>query len=146
MSHAARRASALLAVLLVVACRESTGTLPAERESRFAGESILRRADDLRFRYTRDPGSRRELREDRVASIVVTTASVLIHKNAKVGIEITPRSRRYYAVEREGDRVRVRAGRGREQELWSFVPPDDPAGWTTDIRAVIRGTSAAAGR
>ncbi|HUF35978.1 MAG TPA: hypothetical protein VMN37_08510 [Gemmatimonadales bacterium] len=76
----------------------------------------------------------------------MTTASVLIHKNAKVGIEITPRSRRYYAVEREGDRVRVRAGRGREQELWSFVPPDDPAGWTTDIRAVIRGTSAAAGR
>jgi hypothetical protein len=69
---------------------------------------------------------------------VVTRATVLVHKNDKVGVEITPRSRRDDAVERDGRRVRIRAGRGRSEELWSFVPPDDPAGWAADIRVVIR--------
>ncbi len=75
-----------------------------------------------------------------MASVVVTRSSVLIHKNAKVGLEITPRSRRFYAVEREGGRVRLRSGDGRDEEVWSFAPPDDPAGWVTDIRAVIRAS------
>jgi len=36
-------------------------------------------------------------------------------------------------------RVRLRAGRGRSGELWSFVPPDgDAAGWARDMRAVTR--------
>jgi hypothetical protein len=77
---------------------------------------------------------------------VVTGRSVLVHKDEKVGIEITPASRRYYAVERDGDRVRIRAGTGRSEELWSFVPPDDPVGWVADIRAVIRGSRSEANR
>ena len=128
----------LLALVAGAGCRERTGALRPELERRFAEEGVVRRADDLVFRYTRDPGGRRELREDRLASIVVTPATVLVHKNGKVGVEITPRSRRDYAVEREGDRVRIRAGRGRAEELWSFVPPEDPAGWATSIRAVVR--------
>ncbi|HEU5041210.1 MAG TPA: hypothetical protein VFT84_10335 [Gemmatimonadales bacterium] len=129
----------LAAMLAGSACRETSGALSPEQERRLAAETVVRRADDLVFRYTRDPGGRRERREDRLASIVVTRASLLVHKNAKVGIEITPRSRREYAVERAGERVRIRAGRGQSEEVWSFVPPDDAAGWVSDIRAVIRG-------
>lgn len=140
-----RGAAGLLAVVLLAGgCRETTGALSPAQESRLARETVVRRADDLVFRYTRDPGGRDELREDRLASIVVTTASVLVHKNAKVGVEITPRSRRRYAVEREGDRVRIRAGTGRSEELWSFVAPEDAAGWAADIRRVIRAAEGAA--
>lgn len=132
------RRAALLACVLLTSCRESTGGLSQELEQRFARETVLRRADDLVFRYTRDPGGRSEIREDRLASVIVTRATVLVHKNEKVGVEITPRSRRDYVVERNGSRVRIRAGGGRSEELWSFVPPDDPAGWAADIRTVIR--------
>lgn len=126
--------------LLITGCQERTGKLPAAQESRFAEEVIVRRAEDLDFRFTRDPGGRRETREERLASVVVTRSSVLIHKNGKVGLEITPRSRRFYAVERERDRVRVRSGDGRNEEVWSFAPPDDPGGWVNDIRTVIRAS------
>ena len=119
-------------------CRERSGTLtPAQRE-RFAAEGVRRQADDLIFRYTDHPGQRDARWEDRLASIVVTGATVLVHKNEKVGVEITPRTRRWAAVERSGPRVRIRIGQGRTEELWSFVPPDDPSGWAVDIRAVIR--------
>ena len=137
-----RQAALCLALVLGAGCRESTGALGAELERRFAQETVVRRADDQVFRWTRDPGGRSEIREDRLASVVVTRATVLVHKNGKVGVEITPRSRRDYAVERDGSRVRIRAGRGRSEELWSFVPPDDPAGWAADIRAVIRARPA----
>ena len=119
-------------------CREHSGALtPAERE-RFAAEGIRHQADDLVFRYTDHHGRRDARWEDRLASIVVTGATVLVHKNEKVGVEITPRTRRWAAVERSGPRVRIRIGQGRTEELWSFVPPDDPSGWADDIRAVIR--------
>jgi hypothetical protein len=131
-------AALLGAALAGAACRETSGALSPQQERRFAAETIVRRADDMIFRYTRDPGGRAERREDRLASIVVTRSSVLIHKNAKVGLEITPLSRREYGVERSGERVRIRAGRGRSEEIWSFVPPDDPAGWVGDVKAVIR--------
>jgi hypothetical protein len=78
--------------------------------------------------------------------VVVTRKSLLIHKNEKMGLEITPRSRRFYAVERERNRVRVRSGEGRNEEVWSFEPQDDPAGWVADIRAVIRGSASEANR
>lgn len=121
-------------------CRERSGALtPAQRE-RFAAEGVRRQADDLIFRYTDHPGRRDARWEDRLASIVVTGATVLVHKNEKVGVEITPRSRRWAAVERSGERVRIRVGQGRTEELWSFVPPADPSGWVDDIRAVIRGS------
>lgn len=130
--------------LPAAACHERTGALSPAQQTRFAEEGVVRRSEDQVFRFTRSPGTRRELREDRLASVVVTRKSVIIHKNEKVGLEITPRSRRFYAVEREGTRVRVRSGEGRNEEVWSFEPPDDPAGWTADIRAVIRGSAGAA--
>jgi hypothetical protein len=143
-----RRRLALLAgfALPLAACAERTGALSAAQEERFTREGVRRRAEDLVFRFTREPGSRRELREDRAASIIVTDSSVLVHKSAKVGLEITPRSRRYYAVERAGDRVRIRSGTGRQEEVWSFVPPDDGAGWAADIRTVIGRSRSAANR
>jgi hypothetical protein len=137
-------AAGLLLALSLAGCHESTSALSREREAQFAAEGIRRRADDLMFRFTRDPGGYREFREDRPASIIVTDSGVLIHKNEKIGLEITPRSRRYYGVERERERVRIRSGTGRREEIWSFIPPSDPDGWTADIRAVIRGSRSAA--
>jgi hypothetical protein len=133
-------AARLLLVLCLPACREgSTAQLPAQLETRMAGEGVVRRAADLTFRYTEAPGRRTARWEDRRASIVVTPVTILIHKNAKVGLEINGRTRREVAVEREGTRVRLRAGQGRSEVLWSFVPPDgDAEGWTRDLRAVIR--------
>ena len=125
------------ALFLAVACDRSTAELTPEQEARFQSEAIVRRADDLEFRYTRDPGGRSERREDRLASIIVTRSTVLIHKNEKLGLEITPKTRRETAVERSGDRIRVRSGRGQSEEIWSFVPPNDAAGWVADLRAVI---------
>ena len=132
--------AALLISLSILACGErSTAELPAQLEARMASEGVVRRAADLMFRYTEAPGRRSARWEDRRASIVVTPTTILIHKNAKVGLEITPRTRRDVAIEREGGRVRLRTGQGRSEELWSFVPPDgDAAGWTKDLRAVTR--------
>jgi hypothetical protein len=129
-----------------VGCQERTGALSPAQEARFAEEAIVRRADDQVFRFTRNPGTRRETREDRLASVMVTRKSVLIHKNQKVGLEITSRSRRFYAVERQGNRIRVRSGLGRNEEIWSFEPPDAAAGWAADIRAVIRVSDSEANR
>lgn len=140
---------ALLFTLGVVACGESRSTaeLPSQLEARLVREGLVRRAADLTFRYTEAPGRRSARWEDRRASIVVTRTTILIHKNAKVGLEITSRTRRDVAIERDGGRVRLRAGRGRSEELWSFLPPDgDVAGWTRDMRAVVRQAAAAGGR
>ena len=128
----------LASALAGVQCAQDTSRLTPEQEARFTAEGVLRRADNVVFHYTRDSGYRRgETRENRPASIIVTPRSVLIHKNAKVGIEITPASRRY-DVHRRGARVLIHAGTGRSGEVWSFEPPDDAEGWTRDIRAVIR--------
>jgi hypothetical protein len=94
------------------------------------------------FRYTHDAGRRDAGWEDRKASILVTRQSVIIHKNEKLGLEITPRTRRYAQVRRDGERVRISAGGGRSAESWSFVPPDDAAGWADDIRAVLKAVPA----
>lgn len=134
---AAASAGALIASS---ACETSTSQLSSDRERQFQSEGVTRRADDVVFRYTRDPGGRAERREDRRASIIVTRSSLLIHKNEKVGIEITPRTRKQVAVERSGTRIRIRTGRGRAEEIWSFQPPDNAEGWVEDIRKVVRGT------
>jgi hypothetical protein len=136
----------LVLAAVLAGCRERSGALTPGQRERFAGEGIRRQAEDLIFRYTDHPGRRDARWEDRLASIVVTGATVLVHKNEKVGVEITPRSRRWAEVERSGSRVRIRVGRGRSEELWSFVPPDDPAGWAEDIRAVIRRSDSEANR
>ena len=123
---------------LLSACQEKTGALTAEQRTRLESEGIVRRAEDLTFRYTHDAGRRDAGWEDRRASIIVTKQRVIIHKNEKLGIELTPRTRRFVQVRRDGDRVRVSVGGGASAESWSFVPPDDPAGWATDIRAVVK--------
>jgi hypothetical protein len=132
-----RLVACLAAVVMSAACERGTARLTSEQEARFQAEGIVRRADDLMFRYTRDPGGRSERREERRASIVVTSSSVLIHKNDKLGLEITPRTRRDVSVERSGDRVRIRSGRGQSEEIWSFVPPGDAPGWATDLRTAL---------
>ena len=134
-----------LAVVAMVAagCEEQdTSRLSPGREQHYESEGITRRANDITFRYTRDPAGRGEKWEDRLASVVVTRSSFLIHKNGKVGIEVTPRTQRDVEVQRSGQRVRVRTGTGRSEEIWSFEPPDDAPGWTTDIRAVINASRA----
>jgi hypothetical protein len=126
---------------LVAACQEKTGALTASEQRRIDAEGLVRRADDLVFRYTHDAGRRDAGWEDRKASIIVTKQSVIIHKNEKLGLEITPRTRRYASVRRDGNRVRISAGGGGAAESWSFQPPDDPAGWATDIRAVLSASA-----
>jgi hypothetical protein len=130
----------------VAACNETTSKLSPAAEQQFTAEGIVRRGDDLDFRYTHDVGRRDTRWENRRASIIVTRQSVLIHKNAKVGLEITPGTRRYVDVARDGSRVRIRAGSGRSQEVWSFQPESDAAGWTEAIRAVIRSSRSSANR
>jgi hypothetical protein len=130
-----------LLVLSLAGCHEKTGALTAAQQQRLDREGLVRRADDLVFRYTHDAGRREAGWEDRRASILVTRQSVIIHKNEKLGLEITPRTRRYVQVRRDGDRIRISAGGGRSAESWSFVPPDDPAGWAQDIRAVLKAGS-----
>ena len=141
------RLVATLVAVAVIGCRDRhTGALTPEQEQRYAAEGITHRADDLEFRYTADPRGRGERWENRRASIVVTGSSVLIHKNEKVGVEITPATRRDVSVERSGQRVRIHSGRGQSEEIWSFVPPGDAPAWTTDIRAVINAAKGAATR
>jgi hypothetical protein len=128
----------LVAAGALGACQEKTGALTPSEQQRIDSEGLVRRADDLIFRYTHDAGRRDAGWEDRKASIIVTKQSVIIHKNEKLGLEITPRTRRFVQVRRDGNRVRISAGGGGSAESWSFVPPDDPAGWADDIRAVIK--------
>ena len=135
MILAAARAGLALGLL---ACSSDTSRLTPDQETRFGAEGLVRRADNVWFRYTHDAGTRTAGWEDRLGSIVVTRQTVLIHKNQKVGITITPASRRAYDVARDGDRVRIGAGSGKSREVWSFEPSDDAEGWTRDIRAVIR--------
>jgi hypothetical protein len=121
----------------IAGCSEKTGELTPSQQQRLESEGIVRRADDLMFRYSHNAGRREAGWEYRKASILVTKQSVIIHKNQKLGLEITPSTRRFVQVRRDGDRVRVSAGGGQSAESWSFTPPDDAAGWARDIRAVV---------
>jgi hypothetical protein len=133
----------LLATLAGLSCSnlQTTSRLPRDLASRIQQEGVVRSASDLTFRYTEAPGRRRTRWEDRRASIVVTPATILIHKNDKIGLEITPRTLRPVAVERDGNRLKLRAGSGQSEELWSFVPPDgDAVGWSGALKAVVAKT------
>jgi hypothetical protein len=138
--------SCALGILLTAGCNQTTAKLSPAAEQQFAAEGIVRRADDLDFRYTHDVGRRDTRWENRRASIIVTRQSVLIHKNEKVGLDITPMTRRYVDVARDGNRVRIRAGSGRSGEVWSFQPESDAPGWTEAIRAVIKASKSTANR
>jgi hypothetical protein len=137
----ARRLGSLAAVIVVMLaltqCNQTTGRLTAEQEQRLQAEGVVRRADDLVFRYTHGAGTRTAGWEDRKASIIVTKQRVIIHKNEKLGLDLSPRTRRFAQVRRDGDRVRISAGGGQSAESWSFVPPGDPSGWARDIRTVV---------
>jgi hypothetical protein len=133
----------LIAPLALGGCARGTAKLSTEQEQRIASEGIVRRADDVSFTFSHDLGSSRSGREDRQASILVTAQSVLIHDNERVLLEITPRSTGEYHVSRDHDRISLGAGSGKSRRSWSFRPPDDAAGWTTDIRIVIHGTAGA---
>jgi hypothetical protein len=136
--------SVFVVAALTGACNRTTSKLSPAQEERFASEGNVRRGDDLDFRYTHDVGRGDTRWENRRASIVVTSKSVLIHKNEKVGLEITPGTRRYADVARDGSRVRIRVGTSRSGEVWSFEPESDAAGWTDAIRQVIRSSQSIA--
>ncbi len=130
-----------ISLIGALACGDRhTGALTATQEQQFTTEGILRRADDVDFRFTSNPRGRNERWENRRASIVVTRSSILIHKNAKVGLDINQASRRDLSVNRSADRVIIHSGRGQSEEVWSFTPASDAPGWTTDIRSVINAT------
>jgi len=137
-----RRFALLSAALFTAAtaCDRTTSRLTQAQEQKFQLEGIRRKADDVMFRFTRDPGGRSERWEDRRASIIVTDSSIFIHKNEKVGLEVTPRTRREVAVQRSGQRIRIRSGSGRSEEVWSFEPADDAEGWVKDIRAILKSS------
>lgn len=133
-----RLLAALCLAAILAACHRTTATLPPELASRFAAESVVQRADDQVFRYTYYSRSTRGNRwEDREASIIVTKSSVFIHKNEKVGIDLTPASRKANDVRMEGDRVIISSGSGQSRVSWSFRPPGDAGAWARDIRTVI---------
>lgn len=126
-------------VVSAVACKATTSKLPPDLVSRFEAESVVRRADDQVFRYTYYSRSTRGNRwEDRDASIIVTRSSVFVHKNGKVGLDLTPATRKATEVRRDGDRVIISAGSGQAKVSWSFRPPEDAEGWATDIRRVLK--------
>ena len=129
----------VMSLVTLGACDRSTSRLSSEQQARFQAEGVRRKADDIEFRFTRDPGGRSERWEDRRASIIVTGSSVLIHKNEKVGLEVTPRTRRAVSVQRAAGRIRLRSGSGRSEEVWSFAPESDAEGWVRDIRATLKG-------
>jgi len=134
----------LLAVFLLAgpaACGpRTTAQLSPELEQRFANEVVLRQADNQTFRYTEKGSGNSSSWENRAASIIVTKRTVYLHKNEKVGIEIVAGGKNDgWEVHKDGERVLIQNGEGRGRYTWSFAPPSDPAGWTEDIRAVIKG-------
>jgi len=131
--------AAALALACGAGCRRRTGELPDARAAQLAAEGIVRRADDLTFRRTHRPGTARSTWDKKLASLVVTRQTVLLHVNGKPLVEITPRSTGHYDVHRDHDRLQLHAGSGASATSWSFRPPDDAEGWAKDIRAVIRG-------
>lgn len=137
-------AGLLLALLATApACSRTTGKLSASQLSELQGEGIVRRQDDLWMRYSHGLATYRGGWEEHRASIVVTGARILIHRNDRVILEITERSTGHYSVRRTGDRLSLHAGDGRSARSWAFHPADDPEGWAKDMRAVIKKTEGA---
>jgi hypothetical protein len=134
----------LLGLVLLWGCVPGTGALPPELEQRLTAEGIVHRADDQVFRYTYYSRSTRGNRwEERDASIIITPRTLLIHKNGKVGLELTSVTRKAVDISRNADRLTVAAGSGQSRVSWSFRPPSDAEGWTNAARAVLRADSVA---
>jgi hypothetical protein len=138
------RAAIVAAFVLAPGCSPDTSTLTPEWTRRFAMEGIARRADNVVVRHTRQAGPYDKGYKDRLASVIVTKGTVLIHQGERVLLEITPRTRRTVEVRRDGARLRIRALGKRVTEVFSFEPKDDLAGWAEDVRAVANLTRSAA--
>lgn len=145
----ARRGVIAPAVALTVAlllapagCGNDTSRLNPAQEQVLESEGVLHRAGNLVFRHTENAGRPGSRWRDVVASIVVTKATVLIHRNERALLRITSRSRRLFKVVRSGPRIRIQVAGTRARETWSFIPPDDPDGWTKDVRAVMKQVGA----
>jgi len=136
----------LVGTSLLGGCAADTSRLDDEQEARLAAQGIVLRADNLLFRHSEDMGRRDQRWRDRIASIVVTQESVLIHENGYVDFLIQPTTRRWVEVHRDRDRVRINAGTRGNTEVWSFQPPGDADAWATAIRGVIRASRSAANR
>lgn len=140
VARSARAASATIAAALCLAlvsgCTPDTSTLTPEWTTRFETEGIVRRADNVLVRHTRQAGPYDKGYKDRLASVIVTQGTVLIHQGDRVLLEITPRTRRRIEVRRDGSRVRIRAVGERVTEIFSFEPREDRDGWLVDLRAV----------
>ena len=137
---AVRIAVCLLLAAFSVGCQQKTGELSPEQLARFEKEGIAHRADDLTFRRTHLAGDNRGSWDEQRASIIVTSESVFLHVNGKPFVEITPRSTGVYEVNREKERISLRAGAGKSALSWSFRPPSDADKWTIAIRAVIKNS------
>lgn len=141
-------AALALAVGLVLGgagCGMDTSRLGPAQEQALEGEGILQRAPNLVFRHTENSRLEGSRWRDVVASIVVTKETVLIHRNQRELLRITPRSRRVFRVVRRGPRIRIQVVGSRSSETWSFVPPGAPDRWAEDVRAVTRPAGARAG-
>ncbi|HEU4333871.1 MAG TPA: hypothetical protein VFT32_05195 [Candidatus Eisenbacteria bacterium] len=143
---AAASVAAALCLVLLPACAPDTSTLTAEWSARFETEGIVRRADNVVVRHTRLAGPYDKGYKDRLASVIVTRGTILIHQGDRVLLEITPRTRRRVEVRRDGPRVRIRAVGERVTEVFSFEPREDRDGWLDDLRAVAELSRAATKR
>jgi hypothetical protein len=124
------------AATLAGGCSPDTSTLTPAWTQRFETEGIVRRADNVIVRHTRQAGPYDKGYKDRLASVLVTQGTVLIHQRERVLLELTPRTRRRIEVRRDGPRLRIRAIGERVTEVFSFEPKEDLAGWARDVRAV----------
>ncbi|MGE5177060.1 MAG: hypothetical protein ACM3JJ_11890 [Hyphomicrobiales bacterium] len=127
-----------LALLAVGSCARDTSRLTVEEDSRLETEGVVLRGPNLVFRHSRGAGSYDSRWEDRRASIVVTTQTVLIHDSGRKLLELSPRTRRAIQVRRDRGRLRIRVGDGRNAETWSFLPPDSLDAWANAVRAVAK--------
>jgi hypothetical protein len=134
----------LMTAVTASSCATETGRLTADQEQRLAAETIVRRANNQTFHATHDAGRRDAGWRNRLASIVITRRTLLIHRNGEVLLLLNSRTRRFCEVHRDANRIRIRAGSGGAAETWSFAPPNDPEGWATDVRAVIRASNSVA--
>ena len=142
----ARRAIAALALCAAAVAGgcgpRTTSALPPALARRLDAEGIVRRDDDATIRWTHG-GARREW-DQGVASIVLTRATFVIHKDARVLFEVTPANRSRWRVRRDHDRVVVGGAGGATRASWSWRPRDgDADGWTRAVRATLTGGAAA---
>jgi hypothetical protein len=144
LTHGTLLLPALLLALSAGGCALDTSRLTPAMRGRLESESILRRADNLRVRFTRT-GGRRDRWEETTASIVVTRRTVLIHVNDRTLLEIVPDHSGDFRVRRDEDRLSIHVERGRSSGSWSFHPPGDARGWAHDLRAVLHAPPGGAG-